>query len=491
MKHGLRETTNTPTSGRVATHLLLAGGLVVLCSIASVFACIHTPSLYKGVVTERLKEAFMYHDGKLAHLVLRTSLLASGELPETMAWVIPLPSLPTVMEEADEGIFNELFALTVSPPPPPLPEAPAGAQTVAAIPGSASKPPEIRIHPVTVAGNYRLQPIEILSDTAGDELNEWLKQNGFGFVPPENQRYYLRKGAVFLTVKLGALQGNYAEIKPLHLAYKAEHPSFPLKFSTHSGTFDLTLYTLTPDKQSTDALAAFNLEYVHGAEVPMADLAKRAPHLQKMLGERSGWLTRFHGIDYNVPGNMVADLPSDPAFGVAVPSPRLAMSEGTVQTALILGAVAGVTLFLGFLVYRRARNKTPWRGRATFFVLLVGFEYLWFIGLPAYQDYIARWRVGLEWYGGIESTISEISEKAKKKGSLSGVGSEVAAPRGVYISRDGVISAELDAEAYRIPAKLKFVMTPYMKDGAIEWNCAAYPAKVARRYAPPRCQPST
>ena len=79
---------------------------------AIALACIHPPTGYKGApVTEREKLAFLFHDGVNAHLVLRTVLAAKGGLPEMMAWVVPLPSLPSKYAEAPAELFEELRAL--------------------------------------------------------------------------------------------------------------------------------------------------------------------------------------------------------------------------------------------------------------------------------------------------------------------------------------------------------------------------------------------
>ena len=48
---------------------------------------------------------------------------------------------------------------------------------------------------------------------------------------------------------------NFSEIKPLHIVYKSNTLTLPLKFSTHSGVFDVDLYTFTrgPLDNSTGA----------------------------------------------------------------------------------------------------------------------------------------------------------------------------------------------------------------------------------------------
>ena len=461
-------------------------GPVAVCVLAcaSALACIHTPLVHKGVVTERLKEAFVFHDGELSHLVVRTSLNAKDGLPESMAWVIPLPSLPKIMEEAGSGIFSELFSLTI-PPPPRVQRAPSPKGEGA--PAAASAAPSIKVHEVTVAGDYRLQPIEILSDAAGAELNTWLTQNGFGTVPPENQRYYLKKGAVFLAVRIGALKGTESELKPLHLAYPAERPSLPLKFSSHSGEFDVTLYTLTPERPAADALAPFHLEYVHSAEVRGADLDARAPDLKKLIGNRAGWLTRFHGVHYNSTGKMVAQLAADPAFGVALPVTRTAISSATLELAQRAGVFVLLAAAVAALTRRnRIRADKPWRTRGASYVVLLGAAFFgWFMLLDWYDVYLKRSRVSIA--VSMASTMKfAIAEAAEKSKTLAGSGAQIDSMQGYSVSRDGVISFELDPAT--LGTRLKFVMSPLMKDGQVTWACEAYPEAAAHELAPSNCR---
>lgn len=465
-----------------AIRLCVAGG-GLLASAA--LACIHPPIAYQGAVSERLKEAFMFHDGQLAHLVLRTSLRAQGALPESMAWVIPLPSLPKVMEEADEHLFADLFSLT-SRPAPPQPQARPAAK--GELKATAAAAPAIRVHAVTVAGNYRLQPIEILSELAGAELNAWLAANGFGSVPAENQRFYLKKGAVFLAVRADALKGKEVELKPLHLAYPADNPALPLKFSSHSGVFDVLLYTLTPEKPPQDSLKAFHLEMIHSVEVRGADLALRASGVHKLIGSRAGWLSRFRGTDFNSAGRFVTELGTDPAFGAPAPVTRTTISSETRDIALRVLVFAGLAGAIVFLTLRRRRNRQlPWRLRSAVYVALVGVAYFgWFQLAQAYSDYITRSKVSMSMLAAAR-VKGDIGEKAVAAKSLKGAGEGVAAPDGVAVSRDGVISYSLDPA--EVGMRLKFILTPVMQGEEVAWSCEALPLEGARRLAPQGCVP--
>ena len=273
--------------------------LLLLCAVAQVaLACIHESNNYRDVVTEKTKQALVFHDGENAHLVIKTSLEAApkngkgtANLPPVMAWVIPLPSLPSKYEEADPQLFEQLFEATK---PKNYLACAAEEEEVAA--GTTNSAPAIQVHATEFVGDYEITPVEMLTHDAGDALNAWLTKNGFGKVPKENQSFYVSKGVVFLALKIKNLSGTFTDLKPLHIVYKADKATLPLKFSSHSGVFDVMLYTFTNHSVKFDELRAFNLT----AESPSLRIGRgQVPALDKISGDKTGYLTRFKGNGFN------------------------------------------------------------------------------------------------------------------------------------------------------------------------------------------------
>jgi hypothetical protein len=320
-------------------------------------ACIHSPVGYKDVVTEKTKEALLFHDGKNAHLVIKTELESDGALPPTMAWVIPLPSLPSSYKEERADLFEKLFELTPSP-----------MRGSAATPGTTSiavptAEEGIKVHAAQTVGRYQVQPIEVLSETSGTELNRWLSRNGFGAVPAENQKYYLKKGTVFLTLKLNGLHGSRTQIKPLHIIYASNTLSVPLKFSSHSGVFRLSLYTWS--QQPVKIVPAAANSYMHVAAVGKFD-TNSEPILRQLFGSKTGYLTRFESGSFNSPGWEVANMKSDPVIntvGNAVlklpqqPVVALPAAPASLFFKVALGAGLLLTAFLMWFKLRRAKKR--------------------------------------------------------------------------------------------------------------------------------------
>lgn len=346
-------------------------------------ACIHSPADFKGTVSERDKLAFVFHDGTNVHLVVRTTLASETGLPERMAWVIPVPALPSKYEEVPVEIFRQLWSLI--PREPPRRDAKKSEAKMAV--KKAASAPGILVHEAQVIGSYQIQPVEILSESAGAELNAWLSKNGFGTVPPENQKHYLKTGAVFLALRVDGLKGAASELKPLHIVYPGDTLRLPLKFSTHSGVFNVRLYALTAQAPSRKALQEFGLRVEGRSYAIDSSLASRAPAVEKLLGRRAGYVTEFSGEGFNAQWP-VAKFKEDPwlspdgrgpggepggpdSAAVAPPYPLIAfkqygqaMGARTAVEWLLLVLAASALLLALWWLYRCARSlaaASPWR----------------------------------------------------------------------------------------------------------------------------------
>ena len=191
---------------------------------------------------EKDREALLFHDGEAANLILKTSF--SGKLPKRLAWVFPLPSKPIDYKTTSPGIFNALGSIFD-------PGLSKGLEMGGGGPASrgASHSRGIKVHEAKMVGDYEIIPIEILSESSGVELNDWLKKQGFNDSPTEIQKPYLKKGAFFLAIRT-TLSGEEADLAPLWIRYPATKLSFPLRFTHTYRTYNSKVYFLTaPDKK--------------------------------------------------------------------------------------------------------------------------------------------------------------------------------------------------------------------------------------------------
>lgn len=99
--------------------------------------------------------------------------------------VFPIPSKPSSYRVVSPAIFDALEDIV-------------RAETMVRSPKSPSVPEKeaIRIHSSEQVGDYEIVPIEMLSETSGEELNAWLRNQDFIESPYRIQAPYLKKGGL-------------------------------------------------------------------------------------------------------------------------------------------------------------------------------------------------------------------------------------------------------------------------------------------------------
>lgn len=273
---------------------------------STAFSCFHFPKNYVGALTEGRKEIVLFHDGKNAHMVIRTTL-TSNKFPKEIAWVLPFPSLPSKYEEIDGPFFEELNRIL---PDNNLGEGSFGEGRVALYKSSG-----IKVHDAVVLGHYVIQPIEILKEGSGKELNAWLQKNKFTGMPYDNQKYYLRKGAAFLAIrmKMNRPASNTITSKPLHIVYVADKLTAPIKFTHDKRTFSLDLYIFSKKELKKDLTEQYlkpepSARYKNEGNYPFVD---------SLIGQMDGYLTRYKADSLNTEGRSLMKLKEDPSFLVS------------------------------------------------------------------------------------------------------------------------------------------------------------------------------
>lgn len=271
---------------------------------SSAWACLHFDKNFNGQLTEGRQEFFLYHDGKNAHMILRTHL-HSDRFPKEVAWVLPLPVLPSKYEEVDGPFFQELSSLF------PNQMLKIGDSKGRGGFGAASNKP-MKVHERVDVGNYQIQPIEILQDNSTAELNSWLKKNGFIPMPDEKQKKYLKKGAVFLAIRMTMNHPVPGELisKPLHITYAADRLTVPLLFTHDTRTFDLNVFVFSKKEMKQD-LSKMYLE--KKASIAYKDEHMK-PFLDAILRDQKGFITLYQAEGLNTEKKKLKDVKEDPVF---------------------------------------------------------------------------------------------------------------------------------------------------------------------------------
>lgn len=266
-------------------------------------SCIHVIDAPYPVKEDR-KEALLFEKDGLCHLVVRTRI-SSPELPRSLAWVIPTPRMPVLVKEESAELFPQLYKLIPDrvQVTPSLYRFLPSCSTLP-MPGQA-----IVVHQPQSTEHYTTQIIEIRSGNASEALNSWLVKNGFSPVPEQNQRHYLIPGRAFVCVKIRKLpEGTTAQIPPVHLAWQGDELSLPLKFSSHSGQFDVDLYVLSKHSLPSDQFSEWRFRRVGAAAVPGSAVERS---LERLAGKHA-MITRYHAKAFNSAGHEVTRLKSDP-----------------------------------------------------------------------------------------------------------------------------------------------------------------------------------
>jgi hypothetical protein len=275
-------------------------------------ACVHMDGSYdRSKFQETSREALMWRDRTdpaTVNLVLKSGL--SGELPKDLAWVFPLPSVPSEYKEVGGSIFGELnkFFLQKAPQPRSFPPGAKSAGLLAQ---------GIVVHEKQTVGDYEIVPIEITDEVNGGRvLNQWLEGQGYATMSEEIQRPYLKKGAAFLAIKVSPKSDNI-ELKPLLIRYRSGDLRFPLRFSHDDRTFDLNLYLVHENGEREISGVPEEAREGWGIQTQQViDARDACPSLRELLTanpSQGDKITRIalHGANSDF---MIRDLSEDPGI---------------------------------------------------------------------------------------------------------------------------------------------------------------------------------
>ena len=259
-------------------------------------ACLHPPKDYPGKLGSKVQEYLVYKAGGDIHLIMNQRIQSDRPLPGVLAWVVPLPAVPTGYFQESDSLFETLFHETE----------PKYRGGIARLSADA-----IQVHAPVHVGSYEVVPIEVRDTTAGAEVNTWLAANGFRTVPLAGLRYYLKPKACFLAIKVRALSGLDKILHPLHVVYRASEARIPLKFFANAGVFDVFVYA--PMRQDSDQDQT-GLKAAGFSETGCAllDSALGSKLAVKGLAGGSTLMKRYFAKSVNTTGNPLSGWREDP-----------------------------------------------------------------------------------------------------------------------------------------------------------------------------------
>jgi hypothetical protein len=269
---------------------------------STALSCFYFPPSYKNSI-DGTQDVFLFHDGENAHMVIRATLQAK-KFPTQVAWILPFPSLPSKYEEISGPVFEGLSDI-LQPIDQNAPRT-KGAGTI------GGRGAGIKAHESITLDQYVIQPIEILKDNSTKELNAWLKKNNFKITAHSNQKAYLKKGAALLAIRMELNQPNANELvsHSLHITYRSDRLSVPLRFMHIGRTLDLNLYVFSQREMKKD-LGQF---YLSREASQSYENQRLKPFVDSLLLKQKGFITQYSGQRLNSKTKRLEKLQDDPFF---------------------------------------------------------------------------------------------------------------------------------------------------------------------------------
>ena len=267
-------------------NLLISGSLVgafafggaLLLDNHTAEACLHPPKEFKYPIKSGAQKGLIYFADGREELVIRPSYTVEGEGLKvkndavegftTIAWLVPVPSLPDTYEEADAKLFSELSSFTEAQDNP---SNDAKRESLGHDWNGPAEEQGAEFLEAVKVGDYTIQPVKAKGEIGAMELNSWLTTNGFGGVDAKVMNYYIEKEHYWLAIKLKNDKGLPAngEVKPLRIGFATDKPVYPIKINQGRGSFDLELWVITNQEIDTDKTKLQGLETIEQRDSDM------------------------------------------------------------------------------------------------------------------------------------------------------------------------------------------------------------------------------
>jgi hypothetical protein len=262
---------------------LLTAALCLLPALSA--ACIHAYAPQPVAVGQTKQTALLIHQDGVEDLIINVGYRAEAPV-ERLAWVLPVPNVPTRYRTADSALFDELYSWVELQRKPPLPR---GLRTLST---SSAQAVGLTVLDSVRTGPYQIQPLQATGDAGIAALTTWMTSNGFTPIPREQLSYYVERRWTFLAVRIDSVSEKLdAEggLPPLHVRFASEQAVYPLKLSTHMGEFPVRLYLVTKESLAPSDFETARAWGFHVAGARAGNLAL-SPSIS----------TRYRSSDYRV-----------------------------------------------------------------------------------------------------------------------------------------------------------------------------------------------
>lgn len=342
--------------------------------------CLHGAAGGKAkVVTVSAQRAIVFHAGERQELIMELDAELSGEgtLPESLGWVITVPTSPDTYSTAiSPRTFEDVAKLyrdraTLSTSwKQGFSYGGVGRSGGPTRSFGQSAPPPIVVTHETV-GPYEIDRIETAGDAAAAvvALNAWFERHGFGRLSGDDLKEFVDRRETFLCVRTDPRQGSAKDgarrvtFPPLRISFASRDIRYPVKFLARNGAFalDLLIFSDRPldlganeetlSRLNVPATATFTMSegnarrrFLRTIDVKPADLTSssltelfRQLRQEGRLHEPPLWfLSRIFSPAVNTARNSIAEWPGDVRLKKSAhdqPPPSPSQPSGTLTPA--------------------------------------------------------------------------------------------------------------------------------------------------------------
>ena len=238
--------------------------LYLLSPTYTAYACLHGVILSNNqtntkelIVKQSAQQGLILYKDGIEDLILKVDYV--GEKSSSLAWVIPIPNVPTYYGVTDGQIFDDLSELLDVKRIVPVKATPrlrskrkSSSRNRDRNKGTYYDSLNLTVSPKVQIGPYQIQTLSSQDKMTLKPLNEWMIKNNFKPFKRKQIRYYLDQKWAFVTVKIVPPKKQklptQGSLPPLHLSFKSSKIIYPLKMSTHMGRFSTMITVITDQK---------------------------------------------------------------------------------------------------------------------------------------------------------------------------------------------------------------------------------------------------
>lgn len=227
-------------------------------------------------IEENREAAGLNSDSEVVDAVEKPKSVERAAAPELkeLAWVVPVPTVPTSYRQEEDQCFKELDDLL------PIYKymAIGGGFGGSSDKGEKHQERSLLVYPSQITGDYAITPLRVLGKEGIAALKEWLEAYDFAPMSEQALKYYADNNWTFLAIKVKAREmktGASQTLHPLHVTFRSSKIVFPMKMAEGKVSATLFIMTDTPLPIPGRAFLPFGFDFQGARKLFREDVAKK------------------------------------------------------------------------------------------------------------------------------------------------------------------------------------------------------------------------